>query len=73
MSIRYHHHTTLAAAERICAALRADGRTAYVLSMRADFHEVREIVASPLDAAGLVPRGSEPCADGSRVTIDFRN
>lgn len=41
--IVYHVFSSLVAAEQACARLRAAGHAAYVLSMRADFHEVREI------------------------------
>ncbi len=42
--IRYHEFSTLAAAQACVAAIRASGRRAYLLTMRSDFHEVREIV-----------------------------
>ena len=42
--IRYHKFHTLAAAQAFLKSLQDAGRRAYLLTMRADFHEVREIV-----------------------------
>jgi len=42
--IRYHTHETQEAAAAHAAAIRAAGGVALVLTYRADFHEVREIV-----------------------------
>jgi hypothetical protein len=39
--MRYEHFTTRAAADARVQELKAQGRQAYALTMRADFHEVR--------------------------------
>ena len=85
MSIRYHDHATLAAAEAKLAALRAAGGIAYMLTMNASHYQVRELYAvnaapSAVDAhigslaeATLEPLSDAPASDGSHVTLDARN
>lgn len=85
MTIRYHQFTTEAAAAAKLAALRAAGGIAYMLTMNASHHEVRELYAvnaapSAVDAyigtladAQLEPLTAAPHSDGSHVTLDARN
>jgi len=85
MTVRYHDHTTLAAAEAHLADLRRTGSLAHLLTMNASHHQVVELYAinaapSAVDAhigsladATLEPLSDAPHSDGSHVTLDARN
>lgn len=81
MLIRYHQFATAAAAADKLAALRAAGGLAYMLTMNASHHEVRELYAvNAIDAhigslaeSTREPPSGAPASDGSHVTLDARN
>lgn len=85
MTVRYHNHATLAAAEAHCATLRAACVLCHIVTLNAHEHQVveryaRDAAPSAVDAyigtlaaATLEPITDKPAGSDSRVILDARN